>query len=281
MLTDEFFLGTKLYREKFSELCNPLANYLGITNALYINIDKHGRAFTIFNGEKWAERFVEEHYYRFDPLMVHPDHMHNGFSFDEASDDQEFHDKMFHDAIINFKWYHSFVYTEKNPVGGYFGFAFGTHKSNFQMVNRLINEAAMVKKLIRNLNKRLIAITPDLQENRMDFAALKGEIFHTQKGLVFNEEYENKHKIKLLSNLGFLSGHDSQDFLNKVFLSPQEINCLRIYLTSHSIKTVARDLDLATTTVTSYIENIKGKLECNNKHELFEKAEILESLGCI
>ncbi len=113
MLTDEFFLGTKLYNQKFSELCKPLVNYLGITQALYINIDKLGRAFSVFNDKKWAERFVEEHYYQFDPLMVHPDHMHNGFSFDAASDDQEFHDKMDHDAIVNFNWYHSFVYTEK------------------------------------------------------------------------------------------------------------------------------------------------------------------------
>ncbi len=139
----------------------------------------------------------------------------------------------------------------------------------------------MVKKLIRNLNKKLIAITPDLQENRMDFAALKGAVFHTQKGLVFNEAYENQHKIQLLSDFGFVGGHNAQAFLSNVLLSPQEINCLRIYLTSHNLKTVSKDMGLAITTVTSYMENIKNKLECHNKNELFEKGEILESLGRI
>ncbi len=281
MLADEFFLGTKLYHQKFSELCKPLIKYLGVTQAIYINIDKQGKAFSVFNDAKWSERFLAEHYYQSDPLMVHPDHIHNGFSFDNASDNQEFKDTLLYDATINFNWYHSFVYTEKNPSGGYFGFAFGTNKDNFQIVNRLVNEANVVKKLLRNLNKRLMTITLDLQENRMDFHALKGDIFYTQKGLVFHEEHENRDKIQLLSDLGFLAGSDYQNFSNKILLSPQEINCLRIYLTSHSIKTVARDLDLATTTVTSYIENIKSKLECNNKHELFEKAEILESLGRI
>jgi len=283
MLTDEFFLGTKLYQQRFSELCRPLANYLGATHAIYINIDKNGKAFSICTHEKWVERFLEEHYYQLDPIMVHPDNIHNGFSFDNASDHQEFKDTLLYDAVIKFNWCNSFAYIEKTPGGGYFGFDFGTTRDNHQMVNRLINEATVIKKLIRNLNKRLIAITPDLQENRMDFAALKGEAFHTQKGLVFNEEYENQHKIQLLKKLGFLSGqgYSNQDFLSDIFLSPQEINCLRIYLTSHSLKTVSKDMGLAITTVTSYVENIKNKLECHNKHELFEKAEILESLGRI
>lgn len=181
MLKDDFFLGTKLYRKKLSELCEPLEKYLGITNALYFNIDKNGKAFSIFKDQRWCERFVEEHYYKYDPLMVHPDHMHNGFSFDDASDDQEFHDKMDYDGIVNFKWYHSFVYTEKNPSGGYFGFAFGTHKDNLKMVSRLINEAPLIKKMIRDLHKKLILETLDLQENRMDFASLKGEVYYTQK----------------------------------------------------------------------------------------------------
>ncbi len=282
MLTDGFFLGTKLYGKNFSEFCEPLAKYLGIITAIYINIDKNGRAFSIFSDLRWAERFVEGHYYKVDPLMVHPDHMHNGFAFDEASDDQEFRE-IFYEANINFNWYHSFVYTEKNPEGGYFGFAFGTYEDNLKMVSRLINEAPLVKKMIRNLHKRLMLTTHDLQENKMDFASLKGDVYYTQKGLVFNEAYDSQRKIQLLNNLGFLSkdSHSDQDFLTNIILSPQEINCLRLYLTSHSLKTVSRDMGLALTTVTSYVENIKNKLTCHSKQDLFEKAEILESLGRI
>lgn len=280
MLTDEFFLGTKLYREKLSELCIPLKNYLGITNALYINIDKHGSAFSIFNNRKWAERFVDQGYYQVDPLMVDPNHMDNGFLFDNMSDNQEFHDKMIRDGIVNFNWHHGFVYTEKSTSGGYFGFAFGTTKDNHHIVTRLINEACLIKKFIRKLNRALIACTQDLQKNRMDFAALKGEAFHTQKGIIFHEKQAIKHKMKLLNDSGFM-GYDAEDCLSSVSLSPQELNCLRIYLTTQSLQAVSKDTGLAITTTTSYIENIKKKLRCENKHELFEKAGILEALGQI
>ena len=136
MLTDEFFLGTKLYRQRFSELCRPLADYLGATHAIYINIDKNGRAFSICTHEKWVERFLEEHYYQLDPIMVHPDNIHNGFSFDNASDHQEFKDTLLYDAVIKFNWCNSFAYIEKMPGGGYFGFDRARIFIRFAVVNQ-------------------------------------------------------------------------------------------------------------------------------------------------
>ncbi len=281
MLTDEFFLGTKLYHKKFLNLCKPLARYLGITHAIYVNIDKNGRLFSICTHPKWVERFLEEKYYLLDPLMVHPKNMHNGFSFDIASNDQDFKDTLLYDAVIKFDWCHSFAYMEKTGDGGYFAFDFGTTKENYKIINRLINEMQIVKKVIKNLhNKMKLMMIADLQENKMDFATLKGDWFYSQKGLVFNEQQEMQNKIQLLNETGFLE-QDLEFFLGNVSLSPQEINCLRSYLATHSVKKVSQDLDLAVTTVASYIENIKTKLNCHDKNKLFEKAEILASLGHI
>ncbi|HXH54241.1 MAG TPA: LuxR C-terminal-related transcriptional regulator [Gammaproteobacteria bacterium] len=280
MLTDEFFLGTKLYHNKLAELCKPLADYLGITQGVYVNIDKNSRFFGIYTHSGLGQRVVEEEYYKTDPFLVHPNNIHNGFALDNASTEQEFKDTFLYDATINFNCYHSFVYTEKTSDGGYYGFAFATAKDNYRMNNRLMNETQIIKKAIRDLNNKLsLVVEKDLQENRMDFATLKGDLFHQQKGLVFNEQSEIKSKIHFLEKAGFLGNSGDQSFLANISLSPQEINCLRIYLTTHSIKKVSRDLNLAVTTVASYVENIKNKLNCNNKNDLFEKGEILCSLG--
>jgi len=282
MLTDEFFLGTKLYHKKFVELCKPIADYLGITHAIYINIDKYGRLFSVCTHSQWIERFLEEQYYKLDPFMVHPNNIHNGFSFDSASDDQEFKDAFLYDIVVNFSCYHTFVYIEKTSGGGYYGLSFATTKDNYQIINRLINEAQIIKKVIRDLHyKVMLTFSKDLKENKMDFAAMKGDLFRSQKGLVFNEQVEIQNKIQLLNEAGFLGSSTDHGFLANVSLSHQEINCLRIYLTDRSIKKISRTLDLAVTTVASYIENIKNKLNCNTKNELFEKGEILESLGRI
>lgn len=282
MLTDDFFNGTRLYHKKFTELCKPLVDYLGVTHAIYVNVDKHGKMFSICTDHQWVQRFLEEQYYKLDPLMVHTNNIHNGFSFDSASTDQEFKDNLLYDAIVKFNWCNSFAYIEKTAGGGYFGFDFGTSKDNFKIVNRLMNETQIVKKAIRDLNRKIMLMIEDFESNRMDFAALKGDLFHSQKGLVFNEQHETQSKIQLLRVAGLLgAANDDQSLLANVSLSPQEINCFRVYLTTRSIKQVSRDLNLAVTTVASYIENIKDKLNCHNKNELFEKGEILESLGHI
>lgn len=279
MLADEFFLGTKLYHKTLTELSQPLANYLGITNGTYFNMDKNGKIFKISTDPKWAEHALAEKYYLLDPGLVHPDNIHNGFAFDNASPEQEFKDKLLYDVAINFHCYHIFSYIEKTPNGGYCAFSFATTKENYHITNRLMNESHIIKKALQDLNNKLsLVIAKDLQENRMNFAALKGDLFYQQKGLVYNEPCEIQNKIHLLEEAGFFN---NGSFLAKVSLSPQEINCLRIYLATHSVKKVARDLNLGLTTVSSYLENIKNKLHCNNKNELFEKGEILSSLGCI
>jgi DNA-binding CsgD family transcriptional regulator len=214
--------------------------------------------------------------------MVHPNNIHNGFSCDSSIDHKEFQDTLLYDAVVKFNWCNSFAYIEKTSSGGYFGFDFGTTKENYHIMNRLMNESKIVKKFIRQMHKRLhLLIAKDLQENAMDFYELKGDVFYSQQGIVFTPPDSNKDKMDFLKEAGLLSGNNEQYFLSNAVLSPQEVNCLRIYLAIPNIKQVARDLDLAVTTATSYIENIKCKLNCTNKNDLLEKAELLESLGCI
>lgn len=285
MLTDDYFLGTKLHQKKFVELCKPLSDYLGtITSAHYINIDKDGTGFTIYTLEKWAERVLEKEYYKTELSMVHPDHMHNGFSFCDASNSQEYREGLLYDGAVNFNWSHSFFYAEKDAKNdSYIGFGFGVAKDNYQMANRLLNDAQTVKKFIKQLNNQLTSvIIKDLKENRVDIARLKGgDAFNTQQGLVFNPKEQNIKKLHLLKKVGLYPGNDGESSLIDSNLSPQEISCLREYLASHNIKQVASVLGLAETTVSSYMENIKGKLHCTSKDKLLEKGSILESLGYI
>ncbi|HXH55375.1 MAG TPA: LuxR C-terminal-related transcriptional regulator [Gammaproteobacteria bacterium] len=285
MLTDDYFLGTKRYQKKFTELCKPISSYLGdITSACYININKDGTGFVIYSVEKWAERVLEKEYYKTEIGMVHPDNMHNGFSFCDASDYQEYKDGLLYDRAVNFNWTHSFSYVEKNASNdGYVGFGFGAAKENVQIANRLLNEAQTIKKFIKQLNNQLtLLISNDLKESRVDIATLKGgDLFHTQKGLVFNPQEENIKKLHLLKQAGFCSNTDTETLLTNPNLSPQEINCLRIYLMNHSITQVAETLGLAETTVSGYMENIKNKLHCTSNKQLLETGALLESLGHI
>lgn len=285
MLTDDYFLGTKLYHKTFTELCKPISDYLGnITSACYVNIDKDGMGFTIYTLEKWAERVLEKEYYKTEIGMVHPNNIHNGFSFCDASDNQEYKDELLYDGATNFNWTHSFFYVEKNAQNdGYVGFGFGAAKDNYQMADRLLNEVQTIKKFIKELNYELTSIIANaLKDKRVDIATLKGrDVFQTQKGLVFNPKEQNIKKLHFLKQMGLYFGNDTQEVLTNPNLSPQEIDCLRVYLITHSIKTVASTLGLAETRVLNHMKHIEEKLRCTTQEQLLEKGSLLESLGHI
>lgn len=197
MLTDEFFLPTKLYHKNLTELCKPMAQYLGITKAMYGHVEQQGGIFAICSDKPWIEQFLENEYYQLDPVMVHPNNIHNGFAFVITSKSQEFKDEQLYDITINFNWHHGFVYVEKLADGSFFWYGFATDKENYQLTNRLVNEAPRVKRVIKNIHKKL---TTTIQEtHKMDFASLKGKgLFDTQKGLTFNETKEEQRKIEAL-----------------------------------------------------------------------------------
>ena len=262
MLADDFFYGTQLYSQKLQSLCGPLARYLGITEAIYINIDPQGGALNVSTHPGWTQRFLEERYYQLDPFMVHPDNIQSGFSFDGAHESHDFKDKFLHDAVVRFNMCHSFVYIEKMISGGYFGFAFATSKNNPEMIDRLMNESQVVKKMIRHLNKQLITTLRDLEEHRMDFAALKGDLFHTQKGIIIKKQNDHDHKIQLLSELGLLHGTQQHpDLLRKIFSFSEEINALKVHLSTQNVKKMTRHLNLGITNITTYIRLFNAQVQ--------------------
>lgn len=278
MLTDELFYGTKVYHKDLAELCKPLEKYFGINQAAYLNIDKNGGLVNVHTHSKWMERCMEQHYYKLDPHMVHPDNIHNGFTLVTTSKDQDYKNIMLNEAIHKFDLHHSIAYVEKNKSSCTV-FSFSSHKDNYQIINNLLNEMPLFKKIIRHLNKQIIEAFPDLRENKVNFSKLKGDAFYKQIGLVFKEPKENCKKIKMLQDDGFVD--DDYADLAQVKLSPQEINCLRIYMENDNTKYVAKNLNIAISTVISHIENAKQKLYCSNKQQLLEKAEFLVGLGKI
>jgi DNA-binding CsgD family transcriptional regulator len=278
VLTDALFYGTKQYHKKFDELCKPLKEYLGITTGVYFNTAQDGSMTNVFTNYKWLERYIEQSYFKQDPGIVHPDNMHNGFTFVTTSNDREYRDTMLKEAVENFNFHHGFCYVEKTPAN-FTLFYFATDKENNKMINTIVNEAVMVRKLIRDLNKQVISELKDLQDNKVDVLKIKGDLFLEQKGIVFSEPQETQHKIRILKNEGLINGQCAN--LENIELTRQEVNCLRIYMEDYNIKNVARGLNISITTATSYIENIKQKLNCSNKEALLKTADILAGLGKI
>lgn len=79
-----------------------------------------------------------------------------------------------------------------------------------------------------------------------------------------------------------LEALDMEKYSKKAaLLSPRERNCLDLLLKGKTAKETAATLSLSTRTVESYFENIKQKLKCSNKGQLFSTAELLKKLDLL
>lgn len=80
----------------------------------------------------------------------------------------------------------------------------------------------------------------------------------------------------------FLKGLGMEKYLEKAsLLSRRERDCLELLLQGKTAKETAAFLGLSARTVESYFENIKIKLKCSNKGQLFSTAELLKKLELI
>jgi DNA-binding CsgD family transcriptional regulator len=59
--------------------------------------------------------------------------------------------------------------------------------------------------------------------------------------------------------------------IDNIYLSKQEIHCLRHLITGKTFKLIGQALQLSPRTVEHYIENIKRKLNVKTRQELIEK----------
>ena len=140
----------------------------------------------------------------------------NGFFFSQATADKEFKNILLYDAVINFDLHNSFGYIEKNNKGGYYFFAFSTPKNNYRINSILISESSIIKKFIQELHANLTkVIAKNLEENCMDFAVLKGDLFYSQMGIVFNQSDNDLYKKRMLQEIGNLSCKEVQTNANR------------------------------------------------------------------
>lgn len=88
-----------------------------------------------------------------------------------------------------------------------------------------------------------------------------------------NDTVEPGYYLELLKSLGM------EKYLDQApFLTERERQCLHCLLEGKTAKETAVIYKLSSRTVESYFENIKKKLKCPNKRDLFEAAKILEKL---
>lgn len=175
---------------------------------------------------------------------------------------------------------------------------------HYQGANKALTDFKGVKDVVGKTDEDLSPSSVD--DNQIfleqDLRVLKGEritiahrnsqtnaVFYLEKTPIFNEAnnitglvyycrpWEKADVIHLLSQLDDKLDLDVQHYTlnhhdNPFKLTPRECECLFLIIRGKTAKDIAALLLLSKRTVESYIENIKNKMNCQNKAEILVKA---------
>lgn len=184
MLNENLLLyGTKTYHQQFSEVCDPLKQYLTINNATYLNINKDGELIYLHSDCAWMQSYIKGMHYKQDLHLVHPDNIGEGFCLLLIQDNYTYlpyNEVMLYEDQNKFD--HGFSYIIKTDAD-FTAFCF-TADNGPKIINTLLNQSNIIKNFIQKLHLEVITSFKTLPENKSDLAALKGNLFFQQQGII-------------------------------------------------------------------------------------------------
>lgn len=258
--------------DKIKKATQPLHDHFGVTYFTYHRIDNDGHYTVMVDRPDWAEYYVANELYKMDPFLRCPDNFQTGICcIDEKGTAQI-------KSLIRKEYQHFFKSTpgmmfieKQDSYVEFFGF---TGSYNSAQLNHLFShDSFLLKRFIDHFKEELRIPLKEMQLAPNSLPILKGEDYYFNP---FPEEKLKESHYEFLCKIGL-----EEEVKWAKILSKRERECLVYLLNGQSAKETAGLLSLSPRTIEFYFENIKIKLNCHNKGEVFAKATLLNQLDLL
>lgn len=260
------------YSNRIQKATRPLHEHLGIDYFTYHRIDREGKYTVLVDRPDWAEYYVQEKFYLMDPYLRHPDVYESGTCVIGLHGSEEYKDEIFK-AASKFDMTDCLMVIEKSDDAVEF-FGYAGHRRNCNFSKLYGNHHPLLNAFSKHFKEQLGQILSLQEEEAHILPSTKGQDFYLPT---------------FISPI--IEGNSTQLFLKEIGmgnfckmaerLTNREKECLEIMLEGKSSKEIAAQLSLSPRTIEFYLENIKDKIGCWNKSELFKKASQLQELGLL
>lgn len=241
-------------------LCQPLLS-LGIHHFSYMKHFADGRRFNLSNKPQWIEDYFNLALYNsslFENLPLKP---HSKFDIWIGDYDLDVyrHGKLYYNTS------HAITITEANCKFREI-FLFSTTPDNPHAINDLVNHIDVLYHFIVYLKDQAFDLFINAENNRLLLPGINNLIqapFSNQSlNKVIRNFYQSTRVYKYA--IEFENG-------NKVKITNREIDCLSHLLQNRNAAETAKIMNLSRRTVESYLDNIRLKLNCDSKSELYQQ----------
>ncbi len=261
------------HSDKIKKATRPLRDQLKVAYFTYHRIDKKGRYTVLVDRPDWAEHYVDAKFYLDDPYLRHPDVYRPGFCAIEANGSEEYKQRILKDGKEIFNLDVGIMLIEKHPEYVEF-FGYAGHRAESGLDKLYLNHPLLLKSFGSHFKKMLQPIL-DQMENEAGFLQdLKGEDFHRKDSI--HPDLTEEARFSYLKAIG-----KESEAIQASLLSVRERQCIKLLIAGKPAKETAQALGLSTRTIEFYFENIKNKLSCSSKQEVFSLGRDFEELGLL
>lgn len=239
----------------------PLRDRFGINYFFYSLIDNEGKYVALCDCPDWAEYYVSEQIFLYDPYLRHPSVYQSGILIDD-------HEIILKSTTKMLKTDKTVILVQKGDSWvEIFGFCGNTKTSSIESLS--LNHPQILKSFGAHFKRELSPILNNMEDEANSLIYLKGDDFFCKQPIC--TQVSSTALIAFYKDLGMKC-----DFEKAKKLSTRERQCLKILIEDKSAKEIASLLGLSSRTIEYYLENIKDKLSCWSKQEVIAYAKIFE-----
>lgn len=246
--------------KKLKKMTSPLLQGFGLDTFWYYSLNEKGELSYVSNNSQMGDYFYSHALYKGHPYFRDPKLLTSGFFFPEKSSDSEYQktqgklrdcqplDQIF--VVMN---------SEGPKMQGY---GFATTKRLPDLTNAILNNLFLFRKFISYFHEEGKDILKQMKNHTVDIASECQEAF-------YRPTTHFTQLAKPISPDAFATCFNPRQFEAFCALTAREKECLKWFIKGFSAVQIGKKIHLSNRTVEFYLNNIKNKLGCNTKQELF------------
>lgn len=256
------------FNKRFKRICEPLFNTFCV-NSFFYQAGIKGRYFVSIctDVDLMNYYFVEHKMYKSNPFITQTDKLKSGVYFQESVQNPKFQET---ETNLQDKFgIKYFCMLTRKTSDSCHEFGFGRPPERKEIDSLFVNELPLINKFINYFQSEMEDVIKDMHHNPLDLK-LDLNAYDSVKTGIPEIEFEKSKRSIFLQNMGF------ENFILDVKFTRREVDCLKLYTKGYSARQISETLFLSRRTVENYLNNIKNKLLCDNKYELFEILHLMK-----
>lgn len=257
------------FRNKVKRLCQPLMETFGVADFWYAKTTPEGLHSTFETHIDYLDSYFSNDLYCNSQVFRDPGQFAKGFYLYNNFAEKHEH-AGFNELATKLNNIPHSMYVLKCTEEEFVRFGIGTNPTQTSKNDFLINNMGLLRDFFHYFYKEAFEIIREADECTIDLKVGLGNNF---RYIVQDETDKNVEKCRFLSTIYGVDFRDIQK------LSSREIECLmHLHFGLTSVE-IGYKMYISQRTVESHLVNIKNKLNCSSKSELFRFTTVLEKAG--